>query len=192
MTALALVRDPEDLRTALTPLRRRLLELLREPASATQLAEAVGLTRQKVNYHLRALERAGLAVLVAERPRRGCVERLLAASADAFVVDPDVLGPVAGIDTQDRMAAVHLVNAAAAVVRDVARQQEAADREGTRLLTFTVEAEVRFGAPADIERFAARLGELVAQAAGEFEAPAGRAYRVVAGGHPAPTGEETA
>jgi hypothetical protein len=39
-------------------------------------------------------------------------------------------------------------------VRDVARLQAAAQRSGTRLLTFTVETEVHLGAPSDVERFA--------------------------------------
>ena len=38
---------------------------------------------------------AGLLDLVEERPRRGFTERILAARADAFVVDPAVLGAVA-------------------------------------------------------------------------------------------------
>ena len=50
------------------------------------------LGRQRVNYHLRELEKAGLVHLVEERQRRGCVERILAARADAFVVDPAVMG----------------------------------------------------------------------------------------------------
>src|SRR5258707_1632304 len=90
-TAVALIDEPDRVRVALSPLRRRLLERLRTPASATQVAGELTLGRQRVNYHLRALEKAGLIELVAERPRRGCVERILGARARAFVVDPDVM-----------------------------------------------------------------------------------------------------
>jgi len=189
-SAIQLLHDPERVRLALSPVKRRLLERLREPSSATRLAAALGTSRQRVNYHLRALEQAGLVVLVEERQRRGCTERVLVATADAFVVDPSVMhadDASAPPPVQDRYAAQHLIGTAAGVVRDVARMQAAAEREQTRLLTFTVEAEVGFADPGDIERFATRLAELMRQAASEFNPPAGgRRYRVVAGGHPAP------
>jgi hypothetical protein len=83
-----------------------------------------------------------------------------------------------------------LIGAAAAVVRDVARMQSAAQREGTRLLTFTIETELQFAAPADLERFCERLAELVSEAAAEHAANEGRRYRLVLGGHPAPAKED--
>jgi DNA-binding transcriptional ArsR family regulator len=181
------IGEPERVRLALSPIRRRLLERLREPASATGLAAELGLSRQRINYHLRALEQAGLLELVEERPRRGFTERILAARADAFVVDPAVLGAVADVEAQDRYAAEHLIGAASDVVRNVVRMQAAARREGTRLLTFTIEADVRFAAPADVERFCNHLAELVGDAAAiHGTATGGRPYRLVLSGHPAP------
>ncbi len=177
-----LLQEPERVRTALSPLRRSLLTRLREPSSATRLAAELGIPRQRVNYHLRELERAGLLELVEERKRRGCTERVLVARE--FVVDPAVIGEAA--DAQDRFAAAHLVHTAAGVVRDVARMQDAAEQQGERLLTFTIEAEVGFAEPADLDRFV----EALARTAAAFDAP-GRRYRVVVGGHPAPAKEET-
>jgi DNA-binding transcriptional ArsR family regulator len=172
-----LLHDPERVRAALSPIRRTLLGRLRQPSSATRLAAELGLPRQRVNYHLRELERAGLVELVEERQRRGCTERVLAARS--FVVDPGVIG------AQDDFAAGHLVNTAAGVVRDVTRMQDAAERRGERLLTFTVEAEVGFEQPEDLDRFTEAIARIVAA----FDAP-GRRYRVVVGGHPAPAKEE--
>lgn len=187
-TALRLIEDPGPLRTALTPLRRQLLDLLRQPASATELAVRLGLSRQKVNYHVRVLENAGLLELIEERQRRGCVERVLRANAAAYIVDPGVIGrPAGGVAARDRFAAEHLVAVAGQTVRDVSRMQAAADGQGNRLLTFTIEAEVSFAQPADVHRFADALTKAIAQAAADFAAPArGRRYRVVVGGHPAP------
>jgi DNA-binding transcriptional ArsR family regulator len=182
---LALLQEPDRVRLALTPIRRRLIERLREPASAVALAPELGMSRQRVNYHLRALEQAGLIELVETRRRRGCVERVLAARADAYVVDPAVMGAGAPPPAQDRFAAEHLVATAAGVVRDVARMQDAAQRKGQRLLTFTIETEVRFAEPADLERFTTALAAAVADTVAGFNAPEGRSYRIVAGGHPA-------
>ncbi|MFF0269588.1 helix-turn-helix domain-containing protein [Kribbella sp. NPDC004536] len=181
---LRFVEEPEKVRLALSPIRRRLLELLREPSSATQLAAALDLPRQRVNYHLRELEKAGLVELVEERRRRGFTERILRASG-GLVVDPAVMGR-AFTQIQDQYAAEHLVEVAAGTVRDVARMQTAADADGKRLLTFTVEAEVRFAEPADVHRFTDALAAAMQQVVDEFDSAGGRQYRVVAGGHPAP------
>ncbi|GAA2814676.1 winged helix-turn-helix domain-containing protein [Kribbella solani] len=183
------VEDSEQVRLALSPIRRRLLELLREPASATQLAAALDLPRQRVNYHLRELEKAGLIELVEERRRRGLTERILRATAATLVVDPLVVDPLLGrafTEIQDQYAAEHLVGVAAATVRDVARMQSTAEADGKRLLTFTLETEVRFAEPGDVHRFTNALTEAVRQVVEEFDTAAGRPYRLIAGGHPAP------
>jgi DNA-binding transcriptional ArsR family regulator len=169
-----------DLRGTLSPLRRRLLAELREPASATGLAARLGETRQRLNYHLRELEKSGLVELVEVRQRRGREERLLRTVARTVVVTPAMVGPV-DVATQDRFAVDTLLAAAASTLDTVARQRAAAAAAGKRLVTFTVEAEIGFERPADIEEFANRLAALVA----EFDRPtATRRYRVVAGGHP--------
>ena len=54
---LQVVDDPERAAAMLHPLRMRMLETLREPHSAASLARILELPRQKVNYHLRELEK---------------------------------------------------------------------------------------------------------------------------------------
>ena len=194
---LALVDQPAVLRAALTPVRRQLLERLREPASAVEVAGELGVPRQRVNYHLRTLEAAGFLELVEERPRRGCTERVLRTSAKAFIVDPRVIGPAGPAAaererarraaTQDRFAAETLVDAASSVVRDVSRMQARAGAEGTRLLTCAIETEVRLASPADFTKLSALLATFVARAVADIGvAEGGRRYRVVVGAHPAP------
>ncbi|MCW2859561.1 MAG: ArsR family transcriptional regulator [Actinoallomurus sp.] len=55
MFEVAVIEDPGAAEVALDPIRARLLAELAEPASATMLAVKVGLQRQKVNHHLKAL-----------------------------------------------------------------------------------------------------------------------------------------
>ncbi|WP_285753502.1 helix-turn-helix domain-containing protein [Lentzea sp. NBRC 105346] len=175
------VDEPDKVRAALSPLRRKLLAHLREPASASSLAEVVGEPRQKINYHLRALEAAGLVELVEERQRRGCVERIMRARP-GVVIDPTVMGEFTQI--QDQYAAGHLVGVAAATVRDVGRMQVKADEAGKRLLTFTLEAEVRFAAPGDVHDFTDELTAAVRAVVEKYDSEQGRPYRLVAFGHP--------
>ncbi|MFF3438350.1 ArsR/SmtB family transcription factor [Streptosporangium sp. NPDC002721] len=209
-TEMTLMDEPDRLRVALTPIRRRLLGRLREPASAVQLAAEFDLPRQRVGYHLRVLEEAGLVELVEERPRRGFVERVMRVTANAFLVDPGVLtssgegdgeGEGGGAEeagdgaaevaegfrrVADQYAAEHLVEVAAGTVRDVTRMAAAADRQGVRLLTFALEAQVRFAEPGDVHDFTDALADAFSRVAARFDTPGGRPYRLVAGGHPAP------
>jgi DNA-binding transcriptional ArsR family regulator len=193
---LALIDEPAALRAALTPVRRQLLDRLRQAASAVEVAGELGLPRQRVNYHLRTLEAAGFLELVEERPRRGCIERVLRTSAKAFIVDPGMIAParrpVSGDAArraaahQDRFAAETLVEAASSVVRDVSRMQGRASAQGTRLLTCAIETEVRLASPADFAKLSAVLATLVARAVADVGvAEGGRRYRVVVGAHPA-------
>jgi len=84
----AVIDDPAAAEASLDPIRARLLAELAQPGSASSLAERVGLTRQKANYHLRALERHGLAELVEERRKGNVTERVLQATAAAYVISP--------------------------------------------------------------------------------------------------------
>lgn len=185
-TDVDVVREHDRLRGRLSPLRRRLLEELREPASATGLAARLGESRQRVNYHLRELEKGGLVELVEERQRRGRTERLVRATARTVVVPPAVVGELPR-DAQDRFAVDTLLATTARTLTDVAEMRERAASAGKRLVTFTIEADVRFAEPRDIQRFAAELAERVATLAAEYDTPqARRRYRLVVAAHPAP------
>src|SRR5205823_12105425 len=95
MLDIQVIDDPAAATVALEPIRNRLLSELATPASAATLGTRVGLARQKVNYHLRALESHGLVRLAQERTWGGLTERLLVATAASYVVSPSALGPVA-------------------------------------------------------------------------------------------------
>src|SRR5262245_35466174 len=77
MLDIQVIDDPAAATVALEPVRSRLLAELATPASAATLATRVGLARQKVNYHLRALEEHGLVRLSKRRKWGGLTERLL-------------------------------------------------------------------------------------------------------------------
>jgi DNA-binding transcriptional ArsR family regulator len=188
MSTLSVLDRAEAVETALTPARRRLLRLLEEPASATELAQRVGLPRQQVNYHVRALERHGLVTLVAERRKRGLTERVVRATG-RFLVDPGLLAagddgvaPRAEMNAADALSADALAYAAAGAVHDVG----ALTREGGgRARTVTLTAELRLGSPARMRAFLDDLAALVARY-DEPGAERGRPYRVVGLVYPTP------
>src|SRR4051812_35972083 len=75
--------------------RLAILGALREPGSAASVAAKLSAPRQRIGYHVRALESANLLLPVSERSHGGLVERLVQASAAAYIVAPQALGPLA-------------------------------------------------------------------------------------------------
>jgi biotin operon repressor len=93
--AVIAIADPKVAAHLLDPLRARLLHLGREPLSASQFAEKIGLQRQRVNYHVKQLRDAGLLVESGRREKRNLTEVLYQASAFSYLIDPAALGPLA-------------------------------------------------------------------------------------------------
>ena len=144
--AVEVVRETEQAASLLShPLRIKVLENLTEPNSASGLARRLGVPRQVLNYHLRALEGAGLVAFV-EDARRGMKERVVRATAQSYLISPEAMGAVEPDPKRlrDRFSWAYLVAAAAKVVRDLGILRGRADRAGKSLATFTLETEVRF------------------------------------------------
>ena len=101
--------------------RRELLAQLAEPDSAAGLARRLGLPRQRLNYHLRELERVGLVECVEERRKGNCTERLLRATARSYVISPDAIGLLGTTPetARDRFSTNFLVASTAQTLRDV-------------------------------------------------------------------------
>src|SRR3954467_5570277 len=135
MLDVAVIEDPAVAAVSLDPVRARLLAELAEPASASMLAERVGLARQKVNYHLRELERHGLVELVEERRRGNMSERVLQATASSYVISPMALAAVAPDPERapDRLSARWLLAVAARLVSEVGTLITGASRVGKRV-----------------------------------------------------------
>ena len=181
------IDDPAAAVVALEPMRSRLLSELVVPASAATLATRVGLARQKVNYHLRALEAHGLVRLAEERKWGGLTERVLVATAASYVVSPSALGPVAANLEIDRLSASYLIALGARLVREVGDLVRRAKEAGKRLATLAVDTEVRFRSATDRAAFSHELTEAITKLVSKYHdasAPGGRAHRLVVVAHP--------
>lgn len=187
--ALEIVRTPDVAAALLDPIRQRLLTELAEPDSASGLARRLRLPRQRINYHLRTLESAGLVELVEERRKGNCIERVVRARARAFVISPEALGPL-GLTAEtvrDRFSAAYLVAAAGRAIRDVGALDARARKEKKRLTTLTLEADVRFRDAESRAAFAEELADAVARLAAKYHderAVGGRRFRLLAAVHP--------
>jgi DNA-binding transcriptional ArsR family regulator len=195
MLDVTVIEDPEAAAASLDPIRARLLaELAAGPASATMLSGKVGLPRQKVNYHLKALERHGLVELAGERRKGNVTERLMAATAASYVISPLALAAVQPDPDRfrDQLSARWLLALGARLVRDVGSLITGAAKARKGLATYALDGEVRFASAADRAAFIQELTAGVTTLIRKYDAPnaeGGRDHRIVVAVHPTVKGQ---
>ena len=180
--------DAAAVEAALDPIRASILDALTEPGSAATVAAAVGSTRQKVNYHLKALEAHGLVELAEKRRWGGITERFVRRSARHLVVSPDVLQSAAldPNEVADRLSAAYLIAVNARTVSEVGAIASSTAATGTRLPTLTIDTVVGFRSPEDRAAFATDLQAAVAALAARYHHDDGRPHRLTVSSYPRP------
>ena len=91
------VNTAQQLKALGDPLRLRVLNIIRHrPATAKQLADQLKVSPGAMGHHLRVLQEAGLAQVVARRVQRGIVASYYTRTARIFEYDvpPELEGPV--------------------------------------------------------------------------------------------------
>ena len=187
----------------LHPLRRRILEALEQPDSAAGVARRLRLPRQRLNYHVRELARAGLLRRAGRRRKRNMIEQCYVATARGYALSPELLGRL-GADprrVEDTFSAAYLLALAAQVQAELGRASREAAAQGKRLTTLSLDSEFRFESAEQRARFARALEAAVVDVIGQYASPAkcedgnagpGRPYRLVLGCYPVPPRDATA
>jgi DNA-binding transcriptional ArsR family regulator len=181
----------------LHPLRARLLSLARDPSSSTELARRLGLPRQRVNYHVRALEAAGFLRPAGRRRRRNLIEQRYVATARSYVLSPQILGPLTADwrAIEDTASADYMLALAEQVRSDVTRVSEQARQESKHLATVSVKAQFRFETPQQRAEFADAARQALVDVIARHSSPhvlengrpgRGRPYRLVLACYPVP------
>lgn len=162
MSSVALLDDPDRIAAACHPLRRRLLDALDEPRSASGLSRLLDVSRQTANYHLRTLEELGLVALVSEEPVRGVTERFYARTSSLVLVDPAAL-EVRGLDARSARGVLASVAAGVQVIRRAVAVARAAAAADERVAAATLDATVHLPDPSAARAFTDDLADLVAR-----------------------------
>lgn len=186
---LQVVENSEQAAAMLHPLRMQLLEALREPQSASGLARLIGLPRQKINYHLRELEKRNFVQLVEERRRGNCIERLYRSTARAYVISPETAGALAADpeQIQDRFSSAYLTALTSRATSDLGRLRARAAKAGKQLATISLQTEIRFASAARRAAFAEELTREIAALVSRYhdeDATSGRWFTFIVGGYP--------
>ena len=197
MSALALqiIRNPESAAVLLDSRRQALLHLLQsKPNTASGLGKILEIPRQKVNYHLHELERAGLIEEVETKRKGNVSERIVRARATQYLISPEALGQL-GQDSasqRDRFSIAFLISAASRIIRDVGILSLLAAKARKRLSTLTIETQIRFATAEDRARFSDELTNFVAAQIAKYhdeKAAGGRAFRLTIAAYPQITKE---
>ncbi|MCU1644244.1 MAG: transcriptional regulator [Nocardia sp.] len=189
-----MIEEPAAAEASLDPIRSRILAALAEPGSAAMLAVRLGLPRQKINYHLKELERHGLVELEMERRKGNITERVYRATATSYVISPSALGAISPDPSRspDQLSAYWLLALGSRLLQEVGALLGGAQRAKQRVATFGIDAQVRFASAADRAAFTEELAQAVTTLVGRYHdesAEGGRNHRVVVGLHQIPTAQ---
>jgi len=122
------IESPEQATVLLNPLRGEIIAQLMEPASATEVARQLGETAQRINYHLKALEKAGLVQKVGTRQVRNLVEVLFRSIAKTFVLAESLsMKPETVQRLKDQSSLAHLITTSERIKRDAMLLMEQSD-----------------------------------------------------------------
>ncbi|HEY7136528.1 MAG TPA: helix-turn-helix domain-containing protein [Acidimicrobiia bacterium] len=168
------------------PMRVRILEALREPASAASVARALGEGRQRVNYHLKELERVGLVEAAGTQRVGNFVETRYRAAGNAFVVAPEVVwaDPRRAEALREQQSLERLVMLGGRVQRDAAALLDAAAFDGEEIASASVEVDVHFRDEGERAAFLDEYVQLVRELCDRYGARAGDPYRVAMAAYP--------
>ena len=183
------IRSSEALQALSHPTRVEMLEALREPASAAAVGRAIGQSRQRMTYHLKALEEAGLVEKVGTRRQRNFNETLYRATARSFVVSPEVTwSDPRRIEVLKRQHALEtLVGMGDRLQRDAVALLDRATFDGDEIASAAVSAEMRFETENDRAAFLEEYLRSTRELVEKYGSREGARYRVVMAVHPQST-----
>jgi hypothetical protein len=194
MEAVSVIGELGKAATAMKPLRVRILAEAREPASATAIAARVGRSRQVVNYHVRALARAGYLRRAGRQRKRGLTEQNYVVSARAFLLAPDVLSPIESSTVVDgeRRSVAYLLTLAARMQKEAGHAWREAQKQAKRVPVLALDSEIAFSSPEQRAAFADALTSAIAKVVAEHTSPtithsgarSARRYRLALGCYP--------
>ena len=190
--ALHTVEDAATLQALAHPLRIRILESLREPDSAAGVARRLGEPRQKVNYHLKELDRAALVRRAGERRTGNFVEMLYESVARTIVISPRLAwsDPRRFEALRSQLSLERLIEVGEHLQRDAALLLDRAAFDDEQIASASVEADVHFASEEDRAEFLRAYFEALRELCERFGASAGAPYRVVMAAYPATDSDE--
>ena len=188
-----IITDPRQAALLMQPVKARILDALSDPATTAELAKQFEQPRQRLGYHVRQLEQAGLIEVIDQTRSRNCLGRRMQAVARKFYVSPDAgnEGQDDADTLRDRFSSAWLAAQSARAVREVAELSEAARQAGKKLPTLFLDSIVSFDNVDDQRAFAQELTELLAALVSRYNSDGqnARQFRLQSACYPRPADE---
>lgn len=122
------IDDIDQAAALLKPLRIELLKRMAMPRSCPELASELGETTQKLYYHVKILEKAGLIEKIEERRVGGIMEGQYQATARAYWLSPGLVGRIGGqAKATDQLSLGYLLSLAEDLQYEVGQLAERTD-----------------------------------------------------------------
>jgi DNA-binding transcriptional ArsR family regulator len=153
------IEQADEAAEVLKPIRIEILSRLSRPRTCPELAKELGMTTQKVNYHMNVLKEAGLVNLVEERRKRGTMEGVYQAVAKSYWFSPRLVTQLGDrARTRDQASLAYLLQLAEDLQVDIGHMIE---REETGLTpSLGVNAQIQLRDDTDRARFLAEIKEI--------------------------------
>jgi DNA-binding transcriptional ArsR family regulator len=166
------IEDVDQAAALLKPQRIEMLKLMDHPRTCLELGKIFGETPQKINYHIKALQNAGLVEQVGERRVRGTVEGSYQARARSYWLASDLVGQIGGAAIAlDQASLRHLLSLTEEMRGDIGHLAQQVGREIPSLgLSLHVELDDesrRADFMADVQKMAQILAHKYGATAGD-------------------------
>jgi DNA-binding transcriptional ArsR family regulator len=123
-----LIELPEQASALINPLRAEILSQLKQPSSATEVAKKLNETPQRINYHLKSLQKVGLVTKVGTRQVRNLVEVLYQSIAKTFLLAETLSISKETIQKiKDQGSLLHLIHTSERMKKDALLLMEQSD-----------------------------------------------------------------
>jgi len=163
-----LIQSPDQAMALLNPLRADIVSRLIEPASAAELARMINEPPQRMNYHLKALEKTGLIRRVGTRQVRNLVEVLYQSIAKTFVLAESLSLSEETIERlKEHGSLAQLITTAEQMKKDAVYLMEHSEK-GTEIPSATLQMDVPLLDGEDREAFIADYVDMVKQLVGKY------------------------
>ncbi|WNB90782.1 helix-turn-helix domain-containing protein [Bacillus sp. NEB1478] len=189
-----IVSEPEQAAALLHPVRSEIISLLKEPRSATELSKQMNDSAQKVNYHLKTLEKAGLVVRAGTRNVRNLVEVLYRSVGKSFLLSDSLgLSQEQVRKLQDQTALAHILAFTEKVKRDAVSLMEQTEEE--QVPSAVMELEISLAGLAERQEFLQDYSNMLTELIKKHHDPKqtdSRTFHVSMAMYPKPEGGGTA
>jgi DNA-binding transcriptional ArsR family regulator len=147
------LENPEQALALLNPLRVEILRIMNEPASASEVGRQLRETPQKINYHLKSLEKVGLIQRSGSRQVKNLIEVLYQSISKNFII-PESFGwsEETVSRMKDQSALTHLITISERMRSDALQLMETSE-ESVAIPSAAMETEVYLPKEADRQAF---------------------------------------